>query len=126
MKCKPTVFIVEDDSAVSQATAQLVDLLGYQAESYDSAEAFLRAYEPTRPACLVADVRMAGMGGLELQEELVARGTELPIVFITGHADKGAAVRAVKAGAVEFLEKPFRAEVLSNAIRSAIAQSEQD
>ena len=120
MKSKPTVFTVEDDAAVAKATSQLVEMLGFKAESYDSAEGFLEAYKPTGPVCLVLDVRMPGMSGPELQEKLLATGSTLPVIIITSLGDSELAAKAMKRGVIDILEKPFHAERLCNAIRKAI------
>jgi len=124
MDAKPTVFIVDDDPVILKAIAALVELIDLNSESYQSADAFLEAYRPVGPACLVLDVRMPGMSGLELQKALRAAGMALPIIMITGHAEIRMAVEAMKAGAVEFLEKPFRMQELCESIQKAIRQEE--
>lgn len=120
MTSKPTVFVVDDDRSVVEAVVELVELLDLNARSYYSAEDFLEEHEPTGPACLVLDFRMPGMSGLELQKELARTGKTLPVIMITGHGDVSVAVEAMKAGAVDFLEKPFRMRQLSDAIQMAI------
>jgi FixJ family two-component response regulator len=122
MKKEPesTVFLVDDDPAVLRALAKVVQSLGLKAAAYRSAEAFLEAYEPSGPGCLVLDVRMPGMSGLELQERLAAAGAPLPIIFITAHADVRMAVEAMEKGAFSFLEKPFRMEELCDKIQEAL------
>ena len=120
---EPTVFVVDDDAAVRDAIATLLEAEGTACETYPSAEAFLGAagnWPSTPSGCLVLDVRMAGLDGLDLQDELKARGIALPIVFITGYGDVPSAVRAMKGGAVDFLSKPFTAEALSGRIREAL------
>ncbi|MCB5363152.1 response regulator transcription factor [Pusillimonas sp. CC-YST705] len=102
-----TVYIVDDDEAVRDSLRWLLEANGYRVKSFSSAEDFLGAYEPDEVAVLIVDVRMPGMSGLELQEELLAREAPLPIVFITGHGDVPMAVSTIKKGAVDFLEKPF-------------------
>ena len=120
---EPTVFVVDDDAAVRDAIATLLEAEGTACETYASAEAFLGIasnWPATPSGCLVLDVRMAGLDGLDLQDELKARGIALPIVFITGYGDVPSAVRAMKGGAVDFLSKPFTAEALSGRIREAL------
>jgi len=120
MNAKPTVFVVDDDPAIVEAVMELVKLIDLDAKSYYSASDFLEAYEPTGPACVVLDIRMPGMSGLELQRELAATGNTLPVIMITGHGDIPMAVEAMKAGALEFLEKPFRMQELCDAVQKAI------
>ncbi len=117
---EPTVFLVDDDPMIVAALKELVGLLGLNCASYRSAAEFLESYRPTGPGCLVLDVRMPGMSGLELQKELTARGIDLPTIIITGFADVRIAVEAMKAGAVEFLEKPFRTQELCDHIQRAV------
>jgi FixJ family two-component response regulator len=114
------VFVVDDDPSVRASLKFLVRTVGLQVESFDSAEAFLNKTAPDGPSCLVLDVRLRGMSGLDLQRELAARNVRIPIVFITGHGDIPMSVRAMKAGAVEFLSKPFRDQDLLDAIRAAL------
>jgi len=102
-----TVFIVDDDEAVRDSLRWLLEANGYRVKSFGSAEDFLEAYDPEQIGVLIVDVRMPGMSGLELQEELIARNAPLPIVFITGHGDVPMAVSTIKKGAIDFLEKPF-------------------
>lgn len=117
---KPVVHIVDDDLSVTQTIAELVEMMGYEPRVYPSARAFLDGYQRTGPACLVLDVRMPGMSGLELQKRLAAGQGGLPVIIITGHGDVRMAVQAIQAGAAEFLEKPFRTQELSDAITTAI------
>jgi two-component system, LuxR family, response regulator FixJ len=121
----PTVFIVDDDPDVRASLRLLVRTLGHQAETHASAMEFLEQYRPEQPGCLVLDVRMPGMTGLELQEELHRRSLTIPVVFISGHADVPMAVRAVQAGAIDFLEKPFADEALAACIDKALAREER-
>lgn len=107
-----TVFLVDDDEAVRSATSRALTVRGFHVESYVSAATFLTVYEPNRSGCLVLDLSMPGMSGLELQDELARRDIPLPIIFITGHGGVVESVRAMKAGAIDFLEKPFRQEDL--------------
>lgn len=102
-----TVYIVDDDEAVRDSLRWLLEANSYRVRSYASAESFLAEYDEQQPGVLIADVRMPGMSGLELQEQLIARESPMPIVFITGHGDVPMAVSTMKKGAVDFLEKPF-------------------
>ena len=102
-----TVYIVDDDEAVRDSLRWLLEANNYRVRAYASAEAFLAEYDEQQPGVLIADVRMPGMSGLELQEQLIARQSPMPIVFITGHGDVPMAVSTMKKGAVDFLEKPF-------------------
>ncbi|MHC4444253.1 MAG: response regulator transcription factor [Planctomycetota bacterium] len=120
MDPKPTVFIVDDDEAVRKATTMLVRSAGLDVESYGSAREFLESYRPARPGCLVLDVRMPEMNGLELQEKLARDGLRIPVIIVTGHGDVPMAVRAVKKGALDFIEKPFDDQVLLQRIEHAI------
>lgn len=116
-----TVYIVDDDPAVRDAMRWLMEQVKLKAKVYSSADEFLSAYSPAERACLILDVRMPGMSGLELQERLNASGALLPIIIITGHGDVPLAVRAMKAGAVEFLQKPFNDQLLLDTVQSALA-----
>lgn len=123
-RLEPTVFVVDDDQSVRQALSSLIRSVGLAVKPFSSARDFLQATVPTAPACLVLDVRLPGLGGLELQRELTATQNDIPIIFITGHGDIPMSVRAMKAGAVEFLPKPFRDQDLLDAIHQALARSE--
>ena len=117
-----TVFIVDDDQAVARSLRWLIETVRLQVETFASAQAFLDGYDAAKPGCLVLDVRMPGMSGLELQERLAARRCyHVPIIFITGHGDVQMAVRAVQAGAFDFVEKPFNDQDLLDRIQRAIA-----
>lgn len=118
---EPTVFVVDDDEAMCEALTWLLESQGLSVATYNSAEDFLSAYDPARPGCLVVDVRMRGLSGLELQARLVEQGCPLPIIILTGHGDVPMAVRAVKAGAFDFLEKPVDDQRLLERIRAALA-----
>ena len=120
----PVVFVIDDDPSVRTSLKFLINTVGLQVESFESAEAFLRGKLADRPSCLVLDVRLHGMSGLDLQRELAARNLCTPIVFITGHGDIPMSVRAMKAGAVEFLTKPFRDQDLLDAIRIALGRDQ--
>jgi FixJ family two-component response regulator len=119
---RAVVFVVDDDSTLARALCRLVRAAGLDAEAFSSAQAFLDAPPPDRAACLVLDVRMPGLSGPQLQETLRRAGREIPIVFITGHADVATSVRAMKGGAFDFLEKPFQDEVLLDTIERALAR----
>jgi FixJ family two-component response regulator len=114
------VFVVDDDVSIREALSGLIRSAGLRVENFSSAEEFLRQNKPGVPACLVLDVRLPEMSGLELQRELAAMDNPIPIIFITGHGDIPMSVRAIKAGAVEFLPKPFRNQDLLDAIQQAI------
>jgi FixJ family two-component response regulator len=116
------VFVVDDDSSMREALSSLIRSMGLGVEAFPSAREFLQHKRPDMPACLVLDVCMPGMSGLELQRELAAGGSPHPIIFITAHGDVPMSVRAMKAGAVEFLTKPFRDQDLLDAIQHAIAR----
>jgi RNA polymerase sigma factor (sigma-70 family) len=116
----PVVFVVDDDLSVRSSLKFLISTVGLQVESFDSADAFLHRKPPDAPSCLVLDVRLPGLSGLDLQRELAARNIRIPIVFVTGHGDIPMSVRAMKAGAVEFLTKPFHDQDLLDAIRIAL------
>jgi FixJ family two-component response regulator len=116
----PIVFVVDDDRSVRDGLRRLITSVGLAAEVFPSAQAFLRARRPDAPGCLVLDVRLPGLSGLDLQRELADSDAALPIIFLTGHGDVPMSVRAMKAGAVEFLTKPFREQDLLDAIRGAI------
>jgi FixJ family two-component response regulator len=113
---------VDDDAEVRESLTSVIEMAGLAIESFSSAEAFLEAYCPERSGCLVLDVKMPGMSGLVLQDTLAAQAMHLPIIFITGYGDVPTSVQAIKAGAVDFLEKPFSSEVLLQRIREALAQ----
>ena len=117
---EPTVFLVDDDPAVLRSLTALVKVVFPRAEAYGSATEFLAAYHPGRPGCLVLDVAMPGMNGLELQRKLAEEKVDLPVVFITGHGNVQMAVGAMQAGAVNFLEKPFREQELWDSVRRAL------
>jgi FixJ family two-component response regulator len=117
---EPIVFAVDDDVSMREALSRLFRSIGMRAEIFASAQEFLRFKRPDAPACLVLDVRLPGLSGLDLQRELEVAGFPLPIIFITGHGDIPMSVQAMKAGAVEFLTKPFRDQALLDAIHHAI------
>jgi two-component system, LuxR family, response regulator FixJ len=120
VKPEPTVYIVDDDAAVRDGLSALLTVSGFTLEAFDSAERFLAAVEPGAAGCAILDIRMPGMSGLDLQRELKRRGIALPIIIITGHGDVPLAVAALKAGAVDFLEKPFDGDALLTGIEEAL------
>jgi FixJ family two-component response regulator len=116
----PIVFVVDDDDAVRGSLRLLLKSVGLAAQPYGSAQEFLQHYTPDQPGCLVLDVRMPGMSGLELQQQLNVRGAVLPVIFITGHGDVPMAVEAMQHGAFDFLQKPFRDQDLIDRIQRAL------
>ncbi|MDQ7247863.1 response regulator FixJ [Dongia sedimenti] len=118
------VFVVDDDADVRDSLCALLESAGVASESYDSARAFLDVYQPQRSGCLIADIRMPDMDGLELQEELNRRNAALPVIVVTGHADVPLAVRAMKAGAVDLIEKPYDDALLLASVRRALAKAQ--
>lgn len=122
MSAEPTLFVVDDDEAVGRALTSAGKLLGHPVRAFTSAAAFLAAFDPDAPGCLVLDIKMPGMTGLELQRALADRGATIPVVMISGHADVRVAVEAMTLGAVTLLEKPFRLDELLAHVRRAIEQ----
>jgi FixJ family two-component response regulator len=120
-KEQQTVFVVDDDAAVRDSIVELVESIGLKAKGYASAPAFLEAFRPGLVGCLVLDVRMAGMSGLVLQQRLKALGARIPTIVLTGHGDVPMAVEALKAGAVDFLQKPYREQALLDSINAALS-----
>jgi FixJ family two-component response regulator len=116
------VFVVDDDLSVRRSTERLIRSAGLEVQSFQSARDFLKHPQPERPACLILDVRMPGLTGMDLQQELTRTGMRIPIIFITAHGDIPMSVRAMKSGATEFLTKPFRSRTLLAAVRMAIEQ----
>lgn len=121
-RSKGTVFIVDDDEAMRDSLRWLLESVGWQVDAYASGQAFLDQYDTDWPGCLLSDVRMPGMSGLQLQEALQHRDCGLPVILITGHGDVPMAVRAMKHGAVDFLEKPFNDQVLLDCVQRALAR----
>lgn len=115
-----TVFVVDDDPAMRESLRWLIESVGLQVKTFPTAQEFLTKYESDKPGCLVLDVRMPGLSGLDLQQELSKRAISLPIIMITGYAEVPMAVRALKAGAIDFIEKPFSDQVLLDRIQQAI------
>jgi two-component system response regulator FixJ len=118
----PVVFIVDDDEAVRNSLRLLLKSVGLTASALSTGREFLETYKPAQPGCLVLDVRMPGMSGLELQEQLNHQGAVIPVIFITGHGDIPMAVEAMQAGAFDFLQKPFRDQHLIDCIQRALAK----
>jgi FixJ family two-component response regulator len=118
----PVVYLVDDDEAVRDALGMLFRSIGLKHEAYPSALDFLERYDPARHACLVADIRMPGLSGLELQQRLNEQRSEMPVIFITGHGDVPMAVTAMKSGAADFIQKPFRDQDLIDRINKALAR----
>jgi RNA polymerase sigma factor (sigma-70 family) len=118
----PTIHVVDDDAAARSSLRLLLKSLGLNAVAYDSAAAFLTDYDPGQPGCLLLDIRMPGMSGLDLQQELNRRGTISPVIFITGHGDVAMAVEAMQHGAFDFLQKPFREHELLDRVQKALAR----
>lgn len=121
----PIVYVVDDDDAMRDSLAFLIGSVGHDCSCHPSAEDFLARYRPGRPGCLVADIRMPGMSGLDLQRALTERGATLSIIFVTGHGDIPMAVRALRAGAIDFLEKPFNDQTLLDRIGEAVRASRE-
>src|SRR6266536_4323557 len=119
----PLISIVDDDDAVRNSLDDLIRSIGFGTQGFSSAEAFLSSSQARDTACLILDVRMPGMNGIDLQHQIVEANWRIPIIFITSHADDGARTRALKAGAVAFLYKPFREEELLNALDAALKHS---
>ena len=122
----PIVFVVDDDDLFRRSTERLIRAAGFNVQPFTSARDFLKNPRPQGPACLVLDVRMPGLSGIDLQLELTQSGIDIPIIFITGHGDIPMSVRAMKAGAAEFLTKPFKGRVLLDAVRAAVEKSRAD
>ena len=122
MTANPIVMVVDDDTGVRNAMRTLLKSVGIQSTLYASAQEFLGAYQPTQPGCLVLDIRMPGMSGLELQQELNLRGAVIPVIFMSGHGDIPMAVEAMQHGAFDFLQKPFRDQDLLDRIQRAIVK----
>lgn len=125
MSLEPTVFIVDDDQAVCDQLSFTVKSVGLEAKTYLSAEDYLSDFDAAAPGCLVLDIRLAGMSGLDLQRRLAAMEQSPPVVMITGHGDIPMAIEAIRGGVVDFLEKPFREQELLDAIRAAIERDDR-
>jgi FixJ family two-component response regulator len=120
MNGEPTVFVVDDDAAVRDSLSWMIEAAGLNVQAYACAEEFLASYDPVRPGCLVLDMRMPGMSGIALQKQLASRNVDIAIIFITAHASVPIAVHAMRAGAVDFLTKPFSEDALLDRITQCI------
>jgi len=122
---KGTVYVVDDDEAVRDSLQWLLEGKDYRVRCFDSAESFLARYDPREVACLIADIRMGGMTGLELQDKLVERKSPLPVVFITGHGDVPMAVTTMKKGAMDFIQKPFKEDELVSLVERMLERAKE-
>ncbi len=120
MNVQPMVHVVDDDGAIRDALVLLLEAAGHSARAHTDAAAFLGSIDPVQPGCVIADVRMPGMSGLDLQRHLREQRIDLPVIIITGHADVSMAVQALKAGAADFIEKPFDEDVLLSSVARAL------
>lgn len=125
MTDQPTIFVVDDDAALRKALALSLSERGFEVECFESAEQFLDQFDNERPGCLLLDVRMPRCSGLELQDTLRGKGVEIPIIFLTAHGDIPTTVRAMRKGAIDFLEKPYQLEVLLRRIEEALVKDQQ-
>ena len=123
MSNSQTVFVVDDDEAVRLSLVALLESVGMEVAPFSSGDAFLNSLDPDKNGCLVLDIRMPGLGGLEIQEKLAEKKNIMPVIIITGHGDLAIAVQAMKAGAVDFIEKPFDPEVIIDSVRDALSKS---
>lgn len=123
MNAEPTVFVVDDDAAVRDSLSWMIEAAGLKVETFASAEDFLASYDPLRPGCLVLDMRMPGMSGIALQKQLASRNIDIAIIFITAHASVPTAVHAMRAGAIDFLTKPFSEDLLIDRITQCIEEA---
>lgn len=124
MRTPPTLIVVDDNEAVRETLVLSLSIRGHQVVSFESAEAFLDQYKPVKRGCLILDVRLRGMSGLELQDVLANRHIYLPIIFMSGHGDMPMSDRAIKQGAVDFLEKPFTTDTLLRRVEVALSEQE--
>lgn len=115
-----TVYVVDDDAGMLESTQWLLESVGLEVRAYSDGRQFLDAVEDQRPGCVILDIRMPGLGGLNVQEELQKRGLEIPIIFVSGHADVPIVVRAFKSGAFDFIEKPFNEQLLLDSVQQAL------
>ena len=125
MQEDPLVYVVDDDASVCQSLTWLIESVGIKVETFPSAAEFLKRHPHDGPACLVLDVRMPGLSGFDLQNQLAAAGRVIPIIFITGHGNVSMSVRAMKAGAVDFIEKPFEDQTLLDALNQSLEKDRQ-
>ncbi len=122
----PIIFVVDDDEAVRLSTEMLIRSMGLHVESFESAAEFLEDFDPQQPGCVILDIRMPGMSGLELQEHLNEIQATIPVIFVTGHGDVPMAVKAMKAGAIDFIQKPFRDQELIDRVHAALDQDSDE
>ncbi len=122
---EPLVYVVDDDEAIRDSLTLLLKAVGLASQTFSSAAEFLNHYDPEQHGCLVADIRMPGMSGLDLQDELNRGGAQIPLIFITGHGDVPMAVDAMKSGALDFIEKPFRDQDLLDRVQQALARDKE-
>ncbi len=125
MQEDPVIFVVDDDPSICQSLTWLIESVGIKVETFPSAAAFLKRHPHDGPACLLLDVRMPGLSGFDLQNQLAAAGRIIPIIFITGHANVSMSVRAMKAGAVDFIEKPFEDQTLLDTLNQSLEKDRQ-
>lgn len=121
MPTNPTVFVIDDDPAARESIGMLIRSLGLQVETYASAEQYLQSFDPSRPGCVITDMRMLGLSGLELQQQLVEMGQRIPVILISAHANMQIAVKAMRNGAITFLEKPCQQQEIIDAVNEAIS-----
>ena len=121
----PIIFVVDDDEAVRLSTEMLIRSMGLRVETFDSATEFLEDFDPQQPGCVILDIRMPGMSGLELQDHLNEMKASIPIIFVTGHGDVPMAVTAMKAGAIDFIQKPFRDQELIDRVHAALDEDRE-
>ena len=121
----PIIFVVDDDEAVRLSTEMLIKSMGLRVETFDSATEFLEDFDPQQPGCVILDIRMPGMSGLELQDHLNEMKASIPIIFVTGHGDVPMAVTAMKAGAIDFIQKPFRDQELIDRVHAALDEDRE-
>ena len=121
MTIKPTVYVIDDDAAIRQFLHSLISTVDLHVEEFDSAQSFLSEYVSGSTGCVLLDIRMPGMSGLELQKEMLVHGISLPVIFLTGHGDVQIGVNAMKDGAFDFIEKPFKNDLLLDSIQKAVA-----
>lgn len=126
MEMDPVVFVVDDDAAVRNSLRFLVEAAGLKTVAFASAREFLQGYDPAQPGCLVLDVRLPGMSGLELQQQLLASGIRIPVIIVTGFGDVPNAVQAMRAGAIDFIEKPYNDRLLLEKIQQALEMDSQE
>ncbi|MDL0430366.1 response regulator [Marinobacter sp. TBZ242] len=120
-----TVYVVDDDAGMLESTQWLLESVGLQVQPYADGRQFLEAVDPAHTGCVILDIRMPGLGGLNVQEELQKRGSQLPIIFVSGHADVPIVVRAFKSGAFDFIEKPFNEQLLLDSVQQALQEHQQ-